>query len=83
VASTQVLDERNGRFKAGERAVLRFRFHNRLAPSRYTISATAGDRATSFEAYARAEDVAALIVQAPVATGGVVDLPFRFDLERL
>ena len=83
VASTQVLDERNGRFKAGDRAVLRFRFRNLLAPSRYTISATAGDRATSFEAYARAEDVAALIVQAPVTTGGVVDLPFQFELERL
>jgi ABC-type polysaccharide/polyol phosphate transport system ATPase subunit len=82
VASTMVLGARTGRFRAGEVAILRFTFVNLLAPSRYTISAAVGDRESRLESYAFAEDVAAVLVQAPHATGGVADLPFDFEVER-
>jgi Wzt C-terminal domain len=82
VASTAVLPPRTGRFRTGEVVTLRFTFENLLAPSRYTISAAAGDRETRLEAYAFAEDVAAVLVQAPHFTGGVTDLPFEFEVER-
>jgi hypothetical protein len=61
---------------------LRFGFVNWLAPSRYTVTAAIGDERIGFEAYGRAEDVAALIVQAPHYTGGVVDVPFELEVER-
>jgi ABC-type polysaccharide/polyol phosphate transport system ATPase subunit len=82
VASTQTLDEPTGRFEAGECTTLRFGFVNRLAPSRYTITPSVGDRNRGHEAYGYAEDLTALIVHAPHATGGVVDMPFELEVER-
>jgi hypothetical protein len=82
VVSTRTLDESTGHFDAGESVTLRFGFVNWLAPSRYTVTAAIGDERIGFEAYGRAEDVAALIVQAPHHTGGVVDVPFELEVER-
>ena len=82
VVSTRTLDESTGHFDAGESVTLRFGFVNWLAPSRYTVTAAIGDERIGFEAYGRAEDVAALIVQAPHYTGGVVDVPFELEVER-
>jgi ABC-type polysaccharide/polyol phosphate transport system ATPase subunit len=68
------------RFVPGDRAIARFGFENRLAPSRYTFTArvsSAGDPV------AEAEDLFALIVQAQVMTGGIVDLPYEAEIERL
>ncbi len=61
--------------------MLRFTFVNLARPGRYTISAAVGDRDSRLEAYAFAEDVAALLVQAPHCTGGVADLPFEFEVD--
>jgi hypothetical protein len=55
---------------------------NHLAASRYTITAAVGEEKRGFEAYGRAEDVTAVIVQAPHHTGGVVDMPFELEVER-
>jgi ABC-type polysaccharide/polyol phosphate transport system ATPase subunit len=82
VASTTTLPEQTGRFEAGERATIRFGFVNRLGPSRYTITPSVGDAARGHEGYGYAEDLAALIVQAPHYTGGVIDMPFELEVER-
>jgi ABC-type polysaccharide/polyol phosphate transport system ATPase subunit len=82
VASTRTLDAPTGRFAAGENVTLRFVFMNHLAASRYTITAAVGEEKRGFEAYGRAEDVTAVIVQAPHHTGGVVDMPFELEVER-
>jgi hypothetical protein len=82
VASSSTLDEPTGRFEAGERVTIRFGFVNRLGPSRYTITPAVGDATRGREGYGYAEDLAALIVQAPNYTGGVIDMPFELEVER-
>jgi ABC-type polysaccharide/polyol phosphate transport system ATPase subunit len=72
-----------GYFPAGTRAVARFAFENRLAPSRYTLTASVGRRGVAHDFYGEAEDIAALIVQASRFSGGVVDLPYESEVERL
>jgi ABC-type polysaccharide/polyol phosphate transport system ATPase subunit len=71
-----------GRFEAGSRAVARFAFENRLAPSRYSLTASVGRRGVAHDFYGEAEDICTLIVQASRLTGGVVDLPYETEVER-
>jgi ABC-type polysaccharide/polyol phosphate transport system ATPase subunit len=71
-----------GRFERGTRAVIRFAFENRLAPSRYTLSASVGKRGGAHAFYGEAEDICAVIVQASRISGGVVDLPYETEVER-
>ena len=62
--------------------MIRFAFENRLAPSRYTLTASVGRRGVAHDFYGEAEDICALIVQASRMTGGVVDLPYETEVER-
>jgi ABC-type polysaccharide/polyol phosphate transport system ATPase subunit len=69
-----------GRYSPGDRAVGRVTVENLLAPSRYTFSARVGSGEHSL--HGEAEDLFALIVQAPQMTGGIVDLPYEGEVER-
>jgi ABC-type polysaccharide/polyol phosphate transport system ATPase subunit len=71
---------RHGRFSAGDRAVVRFVFENVLAPSRYTFTARVGAHGRGL--YGEAEDLFGLVVQADAMTGGIVDLPYKAEVER-
>jgi hypothetical protein len=71
-----------GEFRAGSRAVIRFSFENRLAPSRYTLSPSVRTQRGDHVHEARGDDISALIVEADRMTGGVVDLPFEIDIQR-
>ena len=71
-----------GEFRAGSRAVVRFAFENRLAPSRYTLSPSVRVGEGEREHVVRGDDISALIVQADRMSGGVVDLPFEIDIQR-
>jgi ABC-type polysaccharide/polyol phosphate transport system ATPase subunit len=71
-----------GEFRAGTRAVIRFSFENRLAPSRYTLSPSVRAHRGDHVHEARGDDISALIVEAERMSGGVVDLPFEIDIER-
>ena len=82
VATTQTSASPTGRFVADEAATIRFRFVNRLAASRYTITALVGAAQGGYATYGYVEDLTALIVHAPFLTGGVVDMPFDFEVER-
>ena len=75
-------DGNAGRFERGTRAVIRFAFENRLAASRYTLTASVGRRGVAHDFYGEAEDICALIVQASRMSGGVVDLPYDTEVER-
>jgi ABC-type polysaccharide/polyol phosphate transport system ATPase subunit len=70
-----------GTFDVGERATVRFEFANWLAPSRYTLtpSVSAG---VPFVELVRADDLAALVVEASYSTGSVVDMPTELEVER-
>jgi ABC-type polysaccharide/polyol phosphate transport system ATPase subunit len=82
IATTQIWADRTGRFEAGERTVLRYRFANRLAPGRYTVTALVGDDSGAYGGHGYAEDVLSFLVEARFQTGGLVDLPFEFTVER-
>ena len=69
-----------GRFEAGRTATIRFAFENRLAGSRYTITPSVGAPGRGHDYYARVDDLAALIVQAPHMSGGVVDFPYEVEV---
>jgi ABC-type polysaccharide/polyol phosphate transport system ATPase subunit len=79
--ATSAVHPSPGGFAAGDRATVRFEFRNWLAPSRYTLTPSVTLGGGQGEV-ARAEDLAALIVDAPVRTGGVADMPTEFEVER-
>jgi ABC-type polysaccharide/polyol phosphate transport system ATPase subunit len=81
VLATDASGRRTGRFGPGDRRTVRFRFENRLAPSRYTLTPSVGAIGRSSDYYARAEDLATLMVQASALTGGVVDLPYELEID--
>jgi ABC-type polysaccharide/polyol phosphate transport system ATPase subunit len=80
VASADAGRGSGGRYSAGDRAIVRFVFQNMLAPSRYTFTARVGARDRGL--YGEAEDLFGLIVQAEAMTGGIVDLPYDFEVRR-
>ena len=70
-----------GSFAPGDRVVARLELPMLLAPGRYEISVTAA-RPTSPDLVDAAEDIASLLVHGPLRSGGVVDLPHEFKVER-
>ena len=79
VANAKTGSGASARFSPGDRAIARFSFDNRLAPSRYTFTARVS---SAGGLVAEAEDLFGLIVQAQVITGGIVDLPYEAEIER-
>ena len=77
--ATSALHPSSGSFEAGEVVTARFEFRNWLAPSRYTLSPSVSGAGVEL---GRADDLAALIVEAPLRTGGVADMPTDFELRR-
>jgi hypothetical protein len=70
-----------GRFAAGDRAVVRFRFPNWLAHSTYTLTPAVltGDMRVVLDQHI---DAATLVVETGRHTGGVVDIPTEMDVRR-
>jgi ABC-type polysaccharide/polyol phosphate transport system ATPase subunit len=71
-----------GEFKAGERATVRFTFQNQLAPSHYLLTPAVGKWEDAYEQLEQREEVASLIVESGLETGGVVDLPTQLEIVR-
>jgi ABC-type polysaccharide/polyol phosphate transport system ATPase subunit len=69
-------------FKGGERATYRFAFDTWLAPGRYTLTSAIGVWDPDYRVLDQRDDVASLIVEGPVRSGGVADLPTRVEIER-
>jgi hypothetical protein len=69
-----------GSFAPGETASFRVGFENSLAPGRYWVSAVLTDKRS--RQLDRWEQVFSFVVGAAGATGGIVDLPHTFELER-
>jgi ABC-type polysaccharide/polyol phosphate transport system ATPase subunit len=69
-----------GGFEAGRRTTVRFTFENSLAASRYTLTPSVGAPRRGHDRYARAEDIAALIVQGH-GSGGVIELPYTVEVD--
>ena len=80
--ATSLLSGHTGRFEPGEQVTVRFSFENRLAPGRYTLTPTIGIWDPEYRQLDQREDLAALIVEAPMQSGGVVDLPTEVQVTR-
>jgi ABC-type polysaccharide/polyol phosphate transport system ATPase subunit len=70
-------------FRAGDRAIVRLGFQNWLAPSRYTLTPAISTWDPDHRVIDQREDLASLIVDGPIRTGAVADLPTELELERL
>jgi ABC-type polysaccharide/polyol phosphate transport system ATPase subunit len=77
--STMHLAE-SGHYSAGDRAVVRIGLQNCFAPGRYQLSPTVA-RPTGQILDVR-EDISTVVVHGNRHTGGVVDLPHTFELQR-
>jgi ABC-type polysaccharide/polyol phosphate transport system ATPase subunit len=79
--STHVDSLQTGRFRAGETAVVRFRFDNWLAPGRHRLMATVAREGFGADLFDLNAD-SSIIVLAAHPGGGIVDLPHAIEIER-
>jgi ABC-type polysaccharide/polyol phosphate transport system ATPase subunit len=71
-----------GSFRAGESAQVRVRFDNWLAPNRYTVSPSVAHAGAGADLVDLREDLAQIVVHATRTTGGIIDVPHEFSVER-
>jgi ABC-type polysaccharide/polyol phosphate transport system ATPase subunit len=82
VASTAVEHERSGSFAAGEEVVFTVEFENHLGPGRYFPVASLVRRGGGLDLIDRSKREISFLVQGSSAQGGLVDLPYRSNVER-
>jgi ABC-type polysaccharide/polyol phosphate transport system ATPase subunit len=71
-----------GPFAPGDKRLVRLTFQNWLAMSRYTLTPTVGTLDPEYRVLDQRVDVASLVVDSPLRTGGAVDIPTSFEMER-
>ena len=71
-----------GIFDAGERATIRLTFENWLAPNRYTITPMIAVWRPEEQVLDRKDDLASLIAESQVNSGGVTDIPTQLEIIR-
>ena len=69
-----------GRFEAGRTLVVRLEFENYLTPSRYALTPSVARHGTGADALDLREDIATLLIHGGLFTGGIVNLPHRFEI---
>jgi ABC-type polysaccharide/polyol phosphate transport system ATPase subunit len=80
--SSAVFHGPTGAFAAGEVAIVRVRMENHLGPSTYTASPSIAHSGSGADAIDLREDIASVTVHATNFTGGVIDLPHEYTIER-
>ena len=71
-----------GAFAAGDSAIARAHLQNWLAPGRYELTPRVTRWGTGADVLDLREDLATLLVHGTRQSGGVVDIPHSFDVER-
>jgi ABC-type polysaccharide/polyol phosphate transport system ATPase subunit len=71
-----------GSFAAEERALVKVRFDNWLAPNRYTVSPSVARAGSGADVMDLREDLASIVVHGPRVTGAIADVPHDFRVER-
>jgi ABC-type polysaccharide/polyol phosphate transport system ATPase subunit len=71
-----------GRFAAGDTAHVRVRFDNWLTAQRYTLTPSVARAGQGADVIDLREDLVALRVAGTRTTGGLVDIPHTFDVDR-
>ncbi len=72
----------SGSFKAGESVVAKFAIPNWLTASRYMLTPSLAREGTGDAALALVADMASIVIHGS-STGGILELPVEFELERL
>jgi ABC-type polysaccharide/polyol phosphate transport system ATPase subunit len=72
----------SGRFRAGDATVVRVRFENLLAPSRYGLTVVVSRDADGEFVLDHRPNAATLLVHSTYTSGAVVELPFEVEIER-
>jgi ABC-type polysaccharide/polyol phosphate transport system ATPase subunit len=83
VASSWMQHGRSGRFVAGERVLFSFTFQNYLAPGRYSPVVSLAHPGSGLDVIDRFDRGFSFVVTAPLASGGMVDLPTEVKIERV
>jgi ABC-type polysaccharide/polyol phosphate transport system ATPase subunit len=82
VATTAREHEQSGGFRAGERAVFAFSFHNMLAPGRYFPVITITHRGEGLDVIDRYAGGLSFVVSGLAASGGMVEIPVETAVMR-
>jgi len=82
VATTTQDNEETGGFKAGERAVFAFSFHNMLAPGRYHPILTITHRGEGLDVIDRFAGGLSFVVSGVTSSGGMVEIPVQTEVTR-
>jgi ABC-type polysaccharide/polyol phosphate transport system ATPase subunit len=80
VATTTKEHEETGGFKAGERAVFAFSFHNMLAPGRYHPILTITHRGEGLDVIDRFAGGLSFVVSGMTSSGGMVEIPVETEV---
>jgi ABC-type polysaccharide/polyol phosphate transport system ATPase subunit len=72
----------SGTFRSGETAVVRVRFENLLAPTRYGLTVVVTRDAGGADVLDHRPNAASLLVHSTYTSGAVVELPFEVEIER-
>jgi ABC-type polysaccharide/polyol phosphate transport system ATPase subunit len=72
-----------GPFAEGKSIIVRLTFENWLAPGRYSLTPTVATLDPEYRVIDQREDVASLLVESPLRSGGTVDIPTELTIERL
>jgi len=83
IATTWMDNERTGDFDAGEEVEIAFTFDNILAPGRYAPVLQLAHRGSGLDMIDRFEGSFSFVVTAPMALGGLVDLPVSSAITRV
>ena len=82
-ATTTALDHGpTGTSTPASTTIVRLRFENWLTAGRYTLTPSIAPNGRGADAIDLREDLASLVVHGGHFTGGVVDLPHGFEIER-
>jgi ABC-type polysaccharide/polyol phosphate transport system ATPase subunit len=79
-ASSQPDNLETGKFRTGDRAIVRLRYDNWLAAGRYVVDATIARRGTGANILDYRRDATSVVVHGARPTAGVVDLPSTFEI---
>jgi hypothetical protein len=80
--TTQRSVPETGVFEAGESATVRVRLDAWFGPSRYRISPSVAREGSGQDTLDLREDMASVILSSTQASGGLLDPPHRFEIER-
>jgi ABC-type polysaccharide/polyol phosphate transport system ATPase subunit len=80
--SSAVFHGPTGEFAAGEVVVVRVRMDNFFGPSTYTVSPSVAHQGSGADAIDVREDIASIVVHSTHFTGGVVDVPHEYTVQR-